>query len=58
MDKKKLLLSRLLFFAYLAAVLFLCFFHVPVAASVRGDGIALKSPKDVEALEDALRGRP
>ena len=25
MDKKKLLLSRLLFFAYLAAVLFLCF---------------------------------
>ena len=42
-------------FALLLAGLYLCFFHVPVAASVRGNGIALKSPKDVEALEDALR---
>lgn len=44
-------------FALLLAGLYLCFFHVPVAASVRGDGVALKSPKDIEALEDALRGQ-
>ena len=42
-------------FALLLIGLYLCFFHVPAAAVVRGDGIALKCPKDAESLEDALR---
>ena len=42
-------------FALLLIGLYLCFFHVPAAAVVRGGGIALKCPKDAESLEDALR---
>ena len=42
-------------FVLMTVGLYLCFFHVPAAAVVRGDGIALKCPKDAESLEDALR---
>ena len=42
-------------FALLLIGLYLCFFHVPAAAVVRGDQIALKCSKDAESLEDALR---
>lgn len=42
-------------FVLLLAGLYLCFFHVPAAAYVRGSGVALKSFKDIEALEDAIR---
>ena len=42
-------------FVLLLAGLYLCFFHVPVAADVRGSGVALASRKDMEELADALR---
>ncbi len=42
-------------FVLLLIGLYLCFFHVPAAAVVRGDMIALKCSKDSESLEDALR---
>ena len=42
-------------FVLLLAGLYLCFFHAPAAAKVRGNQVAIKGAKDTEALEDALR---
>ncbi len=41
-------------FVLLVFGLYLCFFHVPATAVVRGNGIALRSLKEVEGLERML----